>query len=64
MIICALKYGAAFYDYQEFEFYNLNSKQRKTYLTRSINNKIVKAYNNKDFWYIFNDKFIFNEKIC
>lgn len=62
MISCAIKYGAAFYDYQEFEFYNLNSHQRKTYLTRGINNKIVKKYNNKKYWYIFNDKFIFNKK--
>lgn len=62
MIICSIKYGAAFYDYQEFEFYNLNKNERKTYLTRALNNKIVKKYNNKEYWYIFNDKFIFNEK--
>lgn len=62
MIYCGIRYGTAFYDYQEFEFYNLNSKQRKTYLTRGINNKIVRTYNNKEYWYIFNDKFIFNEK--
>jgi len=61
MIGCAIKYGAAFYDYQEFEFYNLNKKQRKTYLTRGINNKIVKTYNDKNYWYIFNDKFTFNK---
>ena len=26
IIICANKYGAGYYDYQEFEFYNLNKE--------------------------------------
>ena len=41
MVICGFKYGAGYYDYQEFEFYNLNRKERKTYLTRAKNVKIV-----------------------
>lgn len=61
MIYCGIVYGAAFHDYQEFEFYNLNRKQRKTYLTRGINNKIVNLYNNKEYWEIFNDKTKFND---
>lgn len=62
IIICGLKYGAGYYDYQEFEFYNLNSKQRKTYLTRNKNNLIIQKYNNKDFFYILDQKDIFNQK--
>ena len=27
--ICGIKYQAGYYDYQEFEFYNLNNKERK-----------------------------------
>ena len=44
MIICSNKYGTGYYDYQEFEFYNLNKTERKTYLTRVKNNAIVKKY--------------------
>ena len=58
---CALKYGAGPYDYQEFEFYNLNHKERKTYLTRAKNVKIVRNYNLKDSWYKFDDKVEFNK---
>lgn len=58
---CALKYGSGPYDYQEFEFYNLNGKERKTYLTRAKNVKIVRNYNQKDSWYKFDDKVEFNK---
>lgn len=61
MIYCGIVYGTAFHDYQEFEFYLLNKKQRKTYLTRAINNKIVKTFNDKEYWYIFNNKVEFNK---
>lgn len=62
MIWCGIKYKASFHDYQEFEFYNLNSKQRKTYLTRGINNKIVRLYNDKKYWHIFKEKKEFYKK--
>ena len=41
MTKCGLKYQAGYYDYQEFEFYNLNKEQRETYLTRGKNNETV-----------------------
>lgn len=61
MANCGLKYQAGYYDYQEFEFYNLNKKERETYLTRGKNDAIVKKYNNKDYWYKFDDKIEFNK---
>lgn len=61
IIYCALKYGAGYYDYQEFEFYNLTDKERKTYLTRVKNNNIIKTYNTKEDFYKLDDKGIFNE---
>ena len=61
MIICSNKYGTGFYDYQEFEFYNLNKKERKTYLTRVKNNAIVKKYNHKEFFNLFDNKYEFNK---
>ncbi len=56
MMICGFKYQAGYYDYQEFEFYNLNKEERKTYLTRGKNNEIVKRFNDKSKFYIFDNK--------
>ncbi len=61
MIYCAFKYQAGYYDYLEFEFYNLNSKQRKTFLTRGINNEIVYKYNDKRFFDLIDNKIKFNK---
>lgn len=61
VIYCGLVYGAGYYDYQEFEFYLLSNKERKTYLTRVKNNMIVKKYNNPKEFYKFDDKGVFNE---
>ena len=56
MVNCGLRYQAGYYDYQEFEFYNLNSEQRKTYLTRGKNNEIIKQFNDKTQFHIFENK--------
>ncbi|MGN1269712.1 MAG: sugar-transfer associated ATP-grasp domain-containing protein [Clostridia bacterium] len=56
MVICGIKYQAGYYDYQEFEFYNLNSKERELYLTRGKNNEIVRVYNDKSKFHIFENK--------
>ena len=61
MIKCGFKYQAGYYDYQEFEFYNLNSEERKTYLTRGKNNEIVKKFNDKSSFYKFENKVEFNK---
>lgn len=61
MLICGIKYGAGPLDYDLFEFYNLNANQRKTYVTRGVNNALVKKYNSRDYWHIFDNKNEFNE---
>lgn len=61
MINCSNKYGTGYYDYQEFEFYNLNREERKTYLTRVKNNAIVKLFNDKNKFYLFDNKYEFNK---
>lgn len=58
---CALLYGAGPYDYQEFEFYNLKHKERKTYLTRAKNVKIVRNFNEKESREKFDNKEEFNK---
>lgn len=61
MVWCGLRYGAGYVDYDVIGFYKLTSKQRKTMLTRGINNKFVKALNEKDYWHLFNNKNEFND---
>ena len=58
---CARKYGAGYMDYDLFEMYNLNAKQRNTYLTRGRNNELVNKYNDKAYFHIFENKDEFNE---
>lgn len=60
MMHCGLKYQAGYYDYQEFEFYNIPKDKRSTYLTRGKNNTIIKKYNDKSYFHMFNDKVEFN----
>lgn len=61
IVYCGFRYQAGYYDYQEFEFYNLNKQERKTYLTRGKNNEIVRLFNQKPFFYKFENKIEFNK---
>ena len=40
MLWCAVRYGAGYYDYTMFGFYNMTGAQRDTYLTRVRNKKV------------------------
>ena len=62
MVYCGLRYQAGYIDYDLFEMYNLNRKQRKTIITRGINNSFVKKYNDKEYSKYFHNKLLFNEK--
>lgn len=59
MIYCGFKFQAGYYDYQEFEFYLLNDQERATYLTRGKNNEIIRRYNNKEKFPLFENKATF-----
>ncbi len=56
MVKSGLKYQAGYYDYQEFEFYNLSAKQRKTYLTRGKNTEIIRNFNDKSKFHLIDNK--------
>ena len=62
IMYCFIKYGAGYNDYNIFAFYNMNGKQRSTYVTRVINKKIISMCNDPKYAYIFNDKSAFNER--
>lgn len=61
MVWCGIRYGAGYVDYDVIGFYKLTTAQRKTMLTRGINNKFVKKLNEKEYWHIFDNKNEFNE---
>lgn len=61
MINCMIRYGAGYYDYNIFAFYNMNHKQRKTYITRLKNKKLIMYCNDQSYSYIFNNKNEFNK---
>lgn len=60
MLYCGVRYGAGPLDYDLFEFYTLTESQRKTYVTRGVNNALVKKFNRRDMWHIFDNKNEFN----
>lgn len=59
MAQCGLRYQIGYNDYDWGDFYMLNHKQRKTMLSRGINNKIIAKYNNREFYKYFDDKGLF-----
>ena len=60
MVRCGFKYGAGYNDYRLCEFYNLTPAQRATYVTRGINNRLVKMLNDPDYMHLVADKIEFN----
>ena len=56
---CAVRYQAGYTDYALFEMYNLNSAQRKTVVTRGINNSFIKRFNDPAYTEEINDKLKF-----
>jgi len=57
---CAARYGAGYYDYVMFGFYDMNGKQRDTYLTRVRNKKVMDLMNDYSYEEEFADKLRFN----
>lgn len=60
IVNCGIKYQAGYVDYNLYEMYKMNNTERKTVITRGINNDIIKKYNNMNEAYKFEDKALFN----
>lgn len=60
MISCARKYGAGYYDYQIFAFYNLTKEQRATYVTRLISKRFNTFMNDYEYAHFLENKDEFN----
>lgn len=61
---CAARYGAGYYDYVMFGFYNMNGRQRDTYLTRMRNKKVLELMNDPAYSDEFDDKLRFNQRFA
>ncbi len=64
MLWCGLRYGAGYYDYVMFGFYDMNGRQRNTYLTRVRNKKVCELMNDYSFAEEFDDKLRFNVRFA
>jgi len=60
IVRCGLEYGAGYTDYELNEWWTLNSEQRSTYITRGINNAIIKKYNDSESYHLLDNKDDFN----
>lgn len=64
MAWCGLRYGAGYYDYVMFGFYNMKGKERNTYLTRVRNKKVCELMNDYTYAEEFDDKLRFNTRFA
>lgn len=60
MVFCSVVYQAGYLDYQEFEFWSLRPRERRTWITSGNANSIVVRYNQRAFRDKFIDKPTFN----
>lgn len=56
MGICALRYGAGYYDYMMYGFFDRTAKERDTYLTRLRNKKLISYLNDDSYGHSIDNK--------
>lgn len=61
ILVCAARYGAGYYDYVMFGFYDMNHAQRDTYLTRVRNKRVQDIMNPHESCDEMDDKLLFNK---
>ena len=64
MIHCARKFGAGYFDYITFGFWELTDAQRATYITRIVSKKLVTFLNDMSYEHYFNDKEEFDNEFA
>ena len=56
IVKCGLTYGAGYVDYEQLGFYDLTDVQRATYVTRGVNNQIVRMLNDPAYYHLVDNK--------
>lgn len=62
MLVCAVRYGAGYHDYLIFGFYDMNARQRDTYMTRVRNKRLIELVNDPAYEHIFTHKNEFDKR--
>lgn len=62
MLNCAVRYGAGYHDYLIFAFWEMNHKQRNSYMTRMRNKRLIEMLNDPNYSYIFLNKNEFDKR--
>lgn len=62
MLVCAVRYGAGFHDYLIFGYWDMNHKQRNTYMNRMRNKRLIEMLNDPACTYIFTNKNEFDKR--
>lgn len=60
MVWCTLRYESGYADYEEYEYFNLNGRERRTMLSAAMNNRLIQRFNPIEYRYKFRDKREFN----
>ena len=60
MVRSAIKFGAGYFDYVTFGFWDLTDEQRDTFLTRLRNKKLISHFNDDTYEDLFDNKEKFN----
>jgi hypothetical protein len=60
MAWCAARYGAGYYDYMMYGFFDRTAKERDTYLTRMRNKKLISYLNDDTYSHLIDNKNDFN----
>lgn len=64
MINCAIRYGAGYHDYLIFGFWDMNHRQRDTYVTRMRNKRLNMLTNDEAYTDIFDKKNQFDARFA
>ncbi|HJA00938.1 sugar-transfer associated ATP-grasp domain-containing protein [Candidatus Collinsella stercoripullorum] len=62
VVKCGFKFGAGYKDYDLLEFYNMDDAHRATFVTRGVNNTIVRMLNDPAYYHIVDNKNEFYEQ--
>lgn len=60
IVWCGLRYSAGYMDYDVFQMERTNAAQRKTFITRGVNNSFIKLLNDAKYMHYFINKDEFN----
>ncbi len=62
MIYSMFRYGVGYLDYMTFGFAYIGKDKRKTFITMDDNIELVHRLNNRDYYYVFDDKLAFDKR--